>query len=107
MYRIRGYELQKKSHTICRLAIHLPSQQNEVFREGEEGDAVSRATERFTTLTAFFRLNQSFTVQPSTSAEILDPRELLYHQLPEFYVFNGQTGWKERKKDSGNVIGRM
>ena len=49
--------MHEQSHTIYRLAVHLPEQQSVYYREGEEALAADRACTRNTHLTAWFELN--------------------------------------------------
>ena len=56
-WRIYAKPLHLKSHTIVRLDVHLPNEQNIIFVEGEESVAVETETGKDTTLTAYFRLN--------------------------------------------------
>ena len=69
--------MHEQSHTICRLAIHLPDQQRVYFRAGEEAEAVDRESSRKTHLTAWFQLNM----------EDESAREYLYTEIPQHYVF--------------------
>ena len=75
------------THSVERLAVHLPLQQNVYFREGQEERALE--INQNTTLTAWFHLNNR------------DPeaREHLYHEIPEHYTFNNRTKtWKKRQR---------
>ncbi|KAK5968804.1 hypothetical protein GCK32_018692 [Trichostrongylus colubriformis] len=56
MHRIFGYTMQDKSHTLYRLAVHLPELQTVHFVQGREQQ--EQAQRRFTTLTAFLELNR-------------------------------------------------
>ena len=57
MHHILEYRVDKKSHSVYRLAVHLPREQQVTFRAGEEQQAIHRAAVRHTTLTAFFKAN--------------------------------------------------
>ncbi|KMQ88182.1 hypothetical protein RF55_12368 [Lasius niger] len=59
MWRLNGYDLFMKSHTVIRLVVHLPNRQMVYFRAGNEEQAVQREFTRDTTLIAWFKLNQS------------------------------------------------
>ena len=63
MHRIQGCDMQRKSHTILRLAVHLPDEQD---KEGREKKAVDNAARKFNTLTAYFRLMETISAEPST-----------------------------------------
>ena len=97
IWRIFGNEMSFRSHTVIRLAVHLPLQQPVYFRDGEEEAALSTASSRDTTLTAWFKLNQ---LHP-------EARQYLYREIPEHFVFNEkQRKWTPRKRGS-NIIGRV
>ena len=86
-FKIHGHTLHHMSHSVERLAVHLPLQQNVYFREGQEERALQ--INQNTTLTAWFDLNNR------------DPeaREHLYHEIPEHYTFNNRTKtWKKRQR---------
>ncbi|GBO14750.1 hypothetical protein AVEN_182029-1 [Araneus ventricosus] len=51
MWRLNEFNLSEKSHTVVRLAVHLPVQQA-VYQDGQEEEAVA-------TLTAGFALNKN------------------------------------------------
>jgi len=79
VFRIMQYEMREKSHTIIRLAVHLPLQQNVYYHNGNEQRALQVG--RATTLTAFLKLNE----------EDENARQFLYHEIPEHYTFNKQA----------------
>src|SRR6202000_326456 len=58
MWRINGFKMHEMSHSIIRLALHLPNEQPVFFNEGEELDALIDAQDRDDTLTAWFKLNR-------------------------------------------------
>ncbi|GBN23436.1 hypothetical protein AVEN_118180-1 [Araneus ventricosus] len=51
MWRLNEFNLSHKSHTVVRLAVHLPQQQPIVYQDGQEAQAIERAALRKTTLT--------------------------------------------------------
>ena len=56
MWRLKRFPLQKKSHAIIRLPIHLPDTQNILFNEKKINEFnIPQPNE--TMLTAFFKLN--------------------------------------------------
>uniref|UniRef100_A0A7I4YXP9 Helitron_like_N domain-containing protein n=1 Tax=Haemonchus contortus TaxID=6289 RepID=A0A7I4YXP9_HAECO len=109
VYRIFEYPLQGKSHTVYRLAVHLPDFQTIYFAQGREGESVSRAQESLTTLTAYFRLNARCAEifdgasRPESS---VDARNLYYFQIPEHFTFSRNRGWTPRR-GGGKQLGRM
>lgn len=77
-WRLAEFDLFGTSHTIKRLAIHLPDEQVICFNEGDNlEDVVEEAAKRNSTLTAFFELNKRDT----------EARKLLYFEVPEFYTY--------------------
>lgn len=77
IWRLNGYDLFIKSHTIIRLAVHFPDRQMVYFRAGNEEQATQRELTRDTTLTAWFKLNQSDE----------NAMNLLYTDIPSHYVY--------------------
>ncbi|XGW13313.1 hypothetical protein V3C99_000002 [Haemonchus contortus] len=106
MYRIFSFEMQDKSHSIVRLAVHLPGFQTVLFVEGREQQYLDNARTSFTTLTAYFELNRQYVQMGDNVHYAIDPRELYYYQLPEYFTFKPRRGWKARER-SGKYIGRM
>lgn len=74
-YSIFEYQMHYQNHTIIRLECHLPERQNVYFREGNEGQAISKS--RSTKLTAFFELNR---IDPSAN-------QYTYTEIPLHYVW--------------------
>ncbi|UYV63493.1 hypothetical protein LAZ67_2004302 [Cordylochernes scorpioides] len=96
MWRMFEYRLHAHSHTICRLAVHLPNFQSIYFVEGSEEQALENASRRRTTLTAWFQLN----------CVNVSARSLLYGDIPSAYVFR-QNQWSARVRGGALCIGRM
>ena len=95
-WRLFEFPLHDKSHSIVRLAVHLPNMQPVYFAEGNEQNALEKAGGRDTTLTAWFKLN----------IENPDARQYLYHDIPHHFVFNREGKWK-RRQQGDKIIGRM
>jgi hypothetical protein len=57
-HRIFKFPLSDRSHTITRLAVHLPLEQSVFFQPGNEEQAVINTATKETTLTAWFILNR-------------------------------------------------
>ncbi|XP_066910494.1 uncharacterized protein [Clytia hemisphaerica] len=93
-WRLFAFPMHTQSHTVIRLAVHLPNFQRVYFREGEEENAADRAGNNETMLTAWFLLNQN------------DPtaRQILY---PVFIKSRNGNKWKVRERGHGTVISRM
>ncbi|GBM42431.1 hypothetical protein AVEN_138778-1 [Araneus ventricosus] len=98
MWRLNEFNLSHKSHTVVRLAVHLPQQQPIVYQDGQEAQAIERAALRKTTLTSWFELNKN---DPSA-------HNISYSDIPQYYVFDkSTTNWKKRQRGGQNVIGRL
>ena len=96
VFRIMQYKMREKSHTMIRLAVHLPLQQNVYDHDGNEERALQ--VSRHTTLTAFFKLNE----------ENENVHQYLYHEIPEHYTFDKQAKkWNPRRRATGPIIGRL
>ena len=57
-HHLFGFHVQKKSHAIERLMVHLPDYQSVTFTAGNMVQALRNAATRDTTLTAWFKCNQ-------------------------------------------------
>ncbi|XP_055352995.1 uncharacterized protein LOC129598933 [Paramacrobiotus metropolitanus] len=96
IWRLNENEMHRQSHTIVRLAVHLPDMQNVVFAEGNEVSAAARAALSHTTLTDYFRLN----------SEVPAAKQLYYADIPEHFVWR-EKKWHPRQRGGDTVIGRM
>ncbi|KAK6727617.1 hypothetical protein RB195_005357 [Necator americanus] len=107
LHRIFGFSMQEKSHTVYRLAVHLPEYQTIHFIAGQERQFLERAQNRFTTLTAYLELNQLCENMANSGMEMgIDARDLYYYQIPEHFTFTARDGWRPRRR-AGKEIGRM
>ncbi|VDL83924.1 unnamed protein product, partial [Nippostrongylus brasiliensis] len=110
-HRIFGYDLDDSSHSVVRLAVHLPNLQTVVFEEGGEEVALAQAALTDSTLTAYFKLNERSgrVSEPSTSATEqfpVDPKELYYSEIPNHFTFRNKE-WKPRGRGGKPTVGRM
>lgn len=99
-HRLSEFEMHKNSHSIVKLAVHLPNMQQVFFVPGEEQAAADRAAESETTLTAWFKLN----------ADNEPARRHLYREIPTHYVFDTSANprrWKPRQRGGDKIIARM
>ena len=95
-WRLSEYRLHEQSHSIYRLAIHLPNQQPVYFTEGHHQAAVEEAGTKDTMLTAYFKWN----------AEHHTP--YLYTEFPYNFVWNSTRGkWTVRKQRGNKVLPRV
>nr|XP_042902994.1 uncharacterized protein LOC122270292 [Parasteatoda tepidariorum] len=98
MWRLNEFHMFEKSHTVMRLAVHLPNQQQVIYQSGHEVEAVARASARHTTLTAWFQLNQTD----------VDACRYYYSDMPHYYVFDRRNNWWKRRQRGGDqIIGKM
>ncbi|XP_057338433.1 uncharacterized protein LOC130676299 [Microplitis mediator] len=100
-WRILSKSLQDKSHSIIRLPVHLPNEQNITINDDCNDNELRDALQKQTMLIDYFSLNK----------RDLSARQYLYSDTPFHYVFKKQNGttmssWQPRKKHF-NVIGRM
>ncbi|XP_053100132.1 uncharacterized protein LOC128322591 [Hemicordylus capensis] len=97
-WHLNGFEMHYQSHTIHRLAVHLPDKQSVFFNPNDISTAAQRASNRDTHLTAWFKLNQ----------QEQEARSILYLDIPFYYVFDSANcTWKLRQRGAEKVIGRM
>ena len=83
-WRLFGSPLHVKSHHVERLAVHLPDHKTVDFAEGDEREALSKASTKLTTLEAWFAFNLKHS----------DLRHVLYIDMPLHCVWNKQqTAW--------------
>ncbi|XP_044005460.1 uncharacterized protein LOC122850368 [Aphidius gifuensis] len=101
--RIFGRSLQKKSHSIMRLPVHLPNQQSVIFSDEGTEDSIRTALEKTTMLIEYFALNRRDPVA----------RQYTYAEIPSHFVFkksssssNKSLSWETRQKQF-SVVGRM
>jgi len=102
-WRILEYPLHAKSHQVMRLPVHMPKEQNIVFRTGEESAAIAQALVRKTALEAWFELNGSLPVEHPT-------RQIRYGNMPSHYTWDAAAcRWQPRHRGPrrGEAIGRM
>ena len=90
-------KMHDQSHTISRLAVHLPNHQTVCFKQSDLDGALSSISFKDSTLMAWFKLNA---VDESA-------RCFKYIEIPENFVFERKTGWKRRQRGGSKVIGRM
>lgn len=97
IWRLFGFHMHSQSHTIIRLQVHLPDQQNVYFTKDNVASVANRDP-KDTTLTAWFKLN----------TEDSAAREILYTDIPQHYVFdNYARKWNPRQRGAQSIIGRM
>jgi len=100
-WRILEKKLQDKSHTIIRLPVHLPNEQNVIIENEAIEEAMTSALNQVTMLIDYFSLN----------SRDEEARQYLYVEIPRYYTLkkekiNGRnvSHWVKRKS---HCIGRM
>ena len=95
IWKIYGFSVHGKSHTVIKLSCHLESEQTVLMEEGEELRALLSG-EPETTLTAFFKSN----------CDDVEAKKYIYPDFPNKYTWNNaDKKWKKRKL--GFAIGRV
>ena len=76
-YRILNKPLLCKSHSIIRLAVHVPQQQSIIIHDIDDDVAVEAALNRSSTLLSYFDFNK----------QDISARQYIYAEIPAHYVF--------------------
>ncbi|KAH7818405.1 putative ATP-dependent DNA helicase PIF1 [Monocercomonoides exilis] len=108
-WRLFEYSMQRMSHTVVRLAVHLPDKQFVFFRTGKEYEAMENAQHRDTTLIAFFKLNAESQKKygENISDDPHDSRSLTYSEVGSKFIFDKKThSWKYRSYKS-KIVTRL
>ena len=92
LWRLSEFDMHGMSHTIYRLPVHLPDQQNVYFRSGMEEEAVEKAASNETQLTAWFELKRNCE----------DAKKYLYTEIPSIMssIRRWVTGDLESKEET-------
>ena len=98
-WRLSENKMHNHSHTIVRLALHLPEHQAVFFTPGRHEEAAEASARKDTSLTAFFHYNRDH------------PTELCYHEFPKKFVYE-HGKWRPRILKRGDktkctIIGRL
>jgi hypothetical protein len=97
-WRLSGFNMHEQSHTIVRLQVHLPNEQNVYFTDENMVTVVESVGNKLTNLTAWFKLNQE---DPSAHS-------ILYSNIPQHYIFDRKRRiWTPRQRGGETTIGRM
>lgn len=97
-WRLFAFKMHDQSHTIVRLQVHLPNEQNVYFTEENIQAVAERGATRDTSLTAWFKLN----------VENENTRSHLYVDIPQYFVFDERNRkWNPRQKGKEKTIGRI
>ena len=97
VWRLSGFDVTDRSHTVVRLDIHEHLGQNVTFREGDDLDEVLERNHS-TKLTEWFELNER---DP-------DARQYLYSEIPKHYRYVNNRWQKRKLRGAGeSVIARI
>ena len=101
-WHLLGFPITDRNPPVQALRVHLEDQQQIVFDEGTEDEALDK--QRETELTKFFQFNKTMREDPE-----LDPETLpKYVDMPEEYRYDkSKKEWVKRKRETGVVIGRV
>lgn len=109
IWRMLGFALTKRSHSVIKLACHKEGEHQVVFEEGKAAAAIDRGS-LDTTLTAWLKANGPGDPEDQgnkLTAEDRDvARNLTYDKFPEEFVFVNHR-WQRRKQGKGKTIGRV
>jgi hypothetical protein len=97
IWRLLEFKLHDQTHSVSRLDVHLPNSENVYFKPGKEKEAIEKAKNKRSTLTAWFELNK----MPNSKS-----KNLFYFEIPNYYAFRNSK-WIERRSVDNSVIGRM
>ena len=98
IWRLFNFGLQKRSHTVERLPVHLEGQQNVYFRKGQDIPSMLEKGQH-TKLTRYFELCENNPDDP-------DIQKLKYIDVPKHYIWE-ENNWRKRKRGGEKVISRM
>ena len=94
LWRIFDFPTNSLSHTVQRLSVHLPGEQNVTFTEENMQSVVDNPKD--STLDAYFALNEGIGYSPE---EIQLARDTLYHDIPHHFRWDhGTRRWESRKQ---------
>ena len=98
VHRLLGLQLHKEWPAVVRLDVHLPHHQVMVFNPlADEMDLLQQIAATTSTLMGWFHLN---------STGDSDAISLLYHEVPEHYVWIKQS-WQRRQNRGKMAVGRI
>ncbi|CAG9760350.1 unnamed protein product [Ceutorhynchus assimilis] len=96
-WRLFEFKMFDRSHSVTLLPVHLPGFRDVFYDEQADVDEVQAALDKPSKLEAFFVLN----------AESPDARDLLYCQIPEYYIWNARGARWNKRRASSKMIGTV
>ena len=106
-WRLFEFPIHGSSHTVERLALHLPGQHAVNFVPGQEAEALAAPRGQRTTLTAWFEINRAVMQKGDDPANLL---QALYQEIPSLCTWNrSQRVWTIRKRQNSDskIVGRL
>jgi hypothetical protein len=98
VHRIFEFKMYDMSHSIIRLPVHLPLNQNLYFQTGNEEQALQLARQGDSKLEAWFKLNQT-----DHNTHTIHYPDILYH-----YVYSDKNQkWEPCKQGAHRIISRL
>ncbi|XP_057290909.1 uncharacterized protein LOC130613606 [Hydractinia symbiolongicarpus] len=98
IWRLFEFKMHQQSHVVHRLPVHLPNNHIVHFQPDQVEEAVNRAANQATKLTAWFVLN----------GENHNARQYLYPDIPLHFVFNNdRKAWTPRRNFNLKIVSRM
>ena len=95
-YRIFGFSMHSKSHTVIRLGLHIENEQELIINAENIDEAIITKNSM---LMGWMELNRIDT----------QARKFFYHEIPQHYVWHTKNGgyWAARERGSDNTLSRM
>ncbi|XP_057310670.1 uncharacterized protein LOC130648632 [Hydractinia symbiolongicarpus] len=98
IWRLFEFKMHQQSHVVHRLPVHLPNNHIVYFQPDQVEEAVNRAANQATKLTAWFVLN----------GENHNARQYLYPDIPLHFVFNNDRKiWTPKRNFNLKIVSRM
>ena len=98
IWRLFNFGLQKRSHTVERLPVHLDGEQNIYFRKDQDIPSMLEKGQH-TKLTRYFELCKDNSEDPFF-------QKLKYIDVPKYFIWK-ENNWVKRKRGGAKVISRM
>ncbi len=97
-WRLFNFGLQKRSHKVERLPVHLPNQQSVIFQENENVHEVLEKSSH-TKLTRYFEMC-------ANNQDDLIINNLRYVDFPKHFIWKNGN-WHQRKRGGEKVVSRL
>ncbi|PIC19883.1 hypothetical protein B9Z55_025263 [Caenorhabditis nigoni] len=111
MHHLYGFPMSYRSVSVVQMSIHLPEEQNVMFQRDEKAEAVTNAQSTNTQLIAWFEIKkkseESVLPDGTFPSHLKDPRNDVYHQMPEYFTWNKEANSWKPKKTKEFALGTM